>query len=172
MSGPCAYFYSSRLYCIVPCSVQDGGIVTLHAQPHWRTAYRYELSTIEAVPNQFLAVVPVTICAYISRAATETVSMEMLRFEPIVLDRVSQTCRGCGTGTHITAAYLGVTRVMLETTCPACGWTSSTCFDLLKLDTWMQDPNPNAPLPDGAQFSCDKNVLSGTPNHVQNGAAS
>jgi hypothetical protein len=54
---------------------------------------------------------------------------------PIELDRVSQKpiCPNY-TRIHIIAAWLSLTRVCLETECPECGWTNSTCFDLLKVD--------------------------------------
>ena len=77
--------------------------------------------------------------------------------QPILLDRVRQTCGACpgSTTTHIIAAWLSLTRVCLETKCPVCGWSSTTYFDLLKLDDWLQSPD-DAPLPLGHQHSPDE----------------
>jgi hypothetical protein len=43
-------------------------------------------------------------------------------------------------GTHIVAAWVSLICVCFETECPVCGWTSGTCFDLLKVDQWLQEP--------------------------------
>ena len=53
--------------------------------------------------------------------------------EPILFDRVSHKCPACGTDTTITAAYLSLTRVGLETTCPMCERQTVKMFDLLKI---------------------------------------
>ena len=71
------------------------------------------------------------------------------------LDRVRQFCKICRepNGTHVVAAWLSLTRVYLETECPACGWTAATCFDLLKVDEWLRSSG-NEASPKGINSHC------------------
>jgi hypothetical protein len=53
-------------------------------------------------------------------------------------DRVSRTCRVCQLPAVITAAYLSLTRVGLEASCPGCGEVVVKMFDLLEIDLALQ----------------------------------
>jgi hypothetical protein len=74
----------------------------------------------------------------------------ILRMRALPLNRARQLCPVCpgDIGTHIIAAWLSLTRVYLEFECPFCGWSTATCFDLLKVDEWLHASEDDPP-PDG-----------------------
>ena len=65
--------------------------------------------------------------------------------EKILFDRIVFSCQVCKQGGTITAAWLSLTRVILEGYCGHCHEISQLSFDLLKTDAWLRG---EADLPD------------------------
>lgn len=61
-------------------------------------------------------------------------------------DLVRFNCPNCKRPGIIVAAWLRLTQIGLEGTCPDCHIRSVRMFDLLEIDRWLQDPVEGAEL--------------------------